>query len=134
MALGERIGRSVPAGTVIAFRGGLGAGKTTLTKGIARGLGVEDEVTSPTYTLVSEYEGRMRLRHVDAYRLSSSLEFEDIGGRELTAPEGLCVIEWSENVAGALPPSAVVIDISEGSDPDSRIFEISGGSLEALLS
>lgn len=132
--MGERIGRSVRAGTVIAFRGGLGAGKTTLTKGIARGLGVPDEVTSPTYTLVFEYQGRFPLRHVDAYRLGSASDFEDIGGRDLMARDGLCVIEWSERIAEALPPGVALIQIDVGVDPQSRIFEISGEALEEALS
>jgi tRNA threonylcarbamoyladenosine biosynthesis protein TsaE len=131
--LGERIGRSVAPGTVIAFRGGLGAGKTTLAKGIARGLGVEDEVTSPTYTLVFEYRGRIPLRHVDAYRLSSAAEFEDIGASELMGPDGLCLIEWSENVAAALPAEAVVVEILPGEGPEERMVEISGAALEELL-
>jgi tRNA threonylcarbamoyladenosine biosynthesis protein TsaE len=132
--LGERIGRSVRAGTVIAFRGGLGAGKTTLTKGIACGLGVKDEVTSPTYTLVFEYQGRIPLRHVDAYRLSNATDFDDIGGRDLMARDGLCVIEWSERIEEALPTDAVVIDIKEGPDTQSRVFEIRGEALEEALS
>ncbi len=131
--LGELIGRSVPPGTVIAFRGGLGAGKTTLAKGIARGLGVEDEVTSPTYTLVFEYRGRMPLRHVDAYRLSSPTEFEEIGASELMGTDGLCLIEWSENVAAALPAEVVVVEILPGDGPEERIVEISGSPLEELL-
>lgn len=123
----------MPAGTVIAFRGGLGAGKTTLSKGIARGLGVEDEVTSPTYTLVFEYRGRIPLRHVDAYRLASGAEFEDIGASELMGPDGLCLIEWSENVADSLPPEAVILAILPGTGPEERIVEISGAALEDLL-
>lgn len=111
----------------------MGAGKTTLSKGIARGLGVEDEVTSPTYTLVFEYRGRMPLRHVDAYRLSSATEFEDIGAGELMGSDGLCLIEWSENVADALPPDAVIVTILPGDGPEERIVEISGAPLEDLL-
>lgn len=123
----------MPAGTVIAFRGGLGSGKTTLAKGIARGLGVPDEVTSPTYTLVFEYRGRLPLRHVDAYRLAGGTEFEDIGAAELMAPDGICLIEWSENVADALPPEAVTVEILPGDGPEERILEISGAILEELL-
>ena len=133
MALGRKIGEAVPAGTVIAFRGGLGAGKTTLSKGIARGLGVEDEVTSPTYTLVFEYLGRLPLRHVDAYRLSSGAEFEEIGARELMAPDGVCLIEWSENVSTALPPEAIIVEMLPGTGPDERFVEITGNLLEVLL-
>jgi len=118
---------------VIAFRGGLGAGKTTLTKGIARGLGVEDEVTSPTYTLVHEYQGRLPMYHIDAYRLSSGTDFEDIGGLDILASDGLCVIEWSENVEEILPSRAVIIDIGEGSSPGARIFKICGKALEDSL-
>jgi len=111
----------------------LGAGKTTLAKGIARGLGVEDEVTSPTYTLVSEYRGRIPMRHVDAFRLSSGTDFEDIGARELMAPDGLCLIEWSENVADALPPETVIVEIQPGTGPEERVLVISGYPVEDLL-
>jgi tRNA threonylcarbamoyladenosine biosynthesis protein TsaE len=121
-----RIGRSVPGGTVIALRGGLGAGKTALTKGIARGLGIEDEVTSPTYTIISEYEGRLRLHHVDAYRLSGPEDFSAIGGDELASDRGgLMVIEWSERITEALPPDAVTIEL-EVLEGDQRLARFSG--------
>jgi len=94
---------------------------------------VEDEVTSPTYTLVSEYRGRLSLRHVDAYRLSSGTDFEDIGARELMSPDGGCVIEWSENVADALPPETVIVEILPGDGPEERILVVSGFPVEALL-
>ena len=93
---------------------------------------MEDEVTSPTYTLVFEYSGRLPLRHVDAYRLGSATEFEDLGASELMAPDGLCLIEWSENVA-ALPADAVIVEILPGDGPEDRIVEISGSPLEELL-
>jgi len=128
-ALGEAIGEAAAPGLVIAFRGGLGAGKTTLAKGIARGLGVPDEVTSPTYTIASEYEGRLPLRHVDAYRLRSADEFEDAGGELWLAPDGVCLVEWSENVEGALPRDTVTIAIEIGSG-DARRFTIEGARLE----
>ncbi len=124
----------MPPGTVIAFRGGLGAGKTTLAKGIAQGLGIQDEVTSPTYTLVFEYSGRLPLRHVDAYRLASAAEFEEIGASELMAPDGLCLIEWSENVAAALPPEAQIVEFLGGEGPEDRVIEITGSTLEGILS
>lgn len=128
-ALGSAIGAAAVPGLVIAFRGGLGAGKTTLAKGIARGLGVPDEVTSPTYTIASEYEGRLPLRHVDAYRLRSAQEFEDSGGELWLAPDGVCLVEWSEHVEGALPRGTVVIAIEPG-EGDSRRVTIDGASLE----
>jgi tRNA threonylcarbamoyladenosine biosynthesis protein TsaE len=134
MALGEALGRAVAGGAVIALRGGLGAGKTTFAKGFARGLGVIDEVTSPTYTIVSEYEGRLRLHHIDAYRLSGPEDFDSVGGGDLVADEGgVCLIEWSERVAPALPSRAVAVDIAVEED-GSRSLSLEGESLEALIS
>lgn len=128
-ALGEAIGKTAAPGLVIAFRGGLGSGKTTLAKGIARGLAVPDEVTSPTYTIASEYEGRLPLRHVDAYRLRSATEFEDSGGELWLASDGVCLVEWSENVEGALPRGTVTISIEIAGD-GTRRFRIDGAALE----
>jgi tRNA threonylcarbamoyladenosine biosynthesis protein TsaE len=133
MDLGERLGRAIPGGAVIALRGGLGAGKTTFAKGLARGLGVEDEVTSPTYTIVSEYEGRLRLHHIDAYRLSGSEDFDSVGGGDLLAdPGGICLIEWSERIEASLPPGTAVADLIV--EPDgSRRLRLEGASLEGLI-
>jgi tRNA threonylcarbamoyladenosine biosynthesis protein TsaE len=133
IALGERIGKSVRGGTTIALRGGLGAGKTVLAKGIARGLGVEEEVTSPTYTIISEYEGRLRLHHVDAYRLSGPEDFTGIGGDDLVADQGgLTLIEWSEIVEESLPADVVTIslEILEG---EGRLAAFSGPYEEGWL-
>jgi tRNA threonylcarbamoyladenosine biosynthesis protein TsaE len=133
MELGERLGSRAAGGAVIALRGGLGAGKTTFAKGFARGLGIGDEVTSPTYTIVSEYEGRLRLHHIDAYRLSGSEDFESVGGGDLLADAGgICLIEWSERIEAALPPDAAVADLSV-EDDGSRILRLEGPSLEGLL-
>jgi tRNA threonylcarbamoyladenosine biosynthesis protein TsaE len=133
MRLGERLGAGIAGGAVIALRGGLGAGKTTFAKGFARGLGVDEEVTSPTYTIVSEYEGRLRLHHVDAYRLSGAEDFEAVGGADLLADSGgVCLIEWSERVAGALPPGTAVAEL-EPRDDGSRLARIEGAILEELL-
>jgi tRNA threonylcarbamoyladenosine biosynthesis protein TsaE len=133
IALGERIGRAAPGGTVIALRGELGAGKTTLAKGIARGLGVEDEVTSPTYTIVSEYEGRLRLHHIDAYRLSGAEDFALSGGEDLLGdPEGICLVEWGDRVAASLPEGAALADIAVQGD-GSRLLRLESPALEALL-
>ena len=97
---------------MVALRGGLGAGKTVLAKGIARGLGIEDEVTSPSYTIVSEYEGRLRFHHVDAWRLADADEFGAVGGAELLADQGgVSVIEWSERIEELLPPDAIAIEL-----------------------
>ena len=117
----------------MALRGGLGAGKTVFAKGFARGLGVIDEVTSPTYTIVSEYEGRLRLHHIDAYRLTGPEDFESVGGGDLVADSGgVCLVEWSERLEPALPLDAERIDIAVEAD-GSRILKIDGAVLEALL-
>ena len=102
-ALGEALGRCVKPGTVLAFTGDLGAGKTAFTRGLARGLGAEERVTSPTYTIVNEYlSGRLPLFHFDMYRLGSSEELWDIGWEDYLDRGGVCAVEWSENVADAL--------------------------------
>jgi len=133
MALGERIGALVSGGSVIALRGGLGAGKTTFAKGVARGLGIDDEVTSPTFTVVSEYVGRLRFHHIDAYRLSGSEDFASVGAEELVAdPGGLCLVEWSERVAESMPPDAIRVELSVQSD-GSRELRLAGAALEELL-
>jgi tRNA threonylcarbamoyladenosine biosynthesis protein TsaE len=133
MLLGEELGARAPGGLVVALRGGLGAGKTTFAKGFARGLGIEDEVTSPTYTIVSEYEGRLRLHHIDAYRLSGPEDFESVGGEDLLADRGgICLIEWSERLEAILPPSAVFVEF-ELRDDSSRMLRVEGATLEALI-
>ena len=121
-----RIGETARGGLVLALRGGLGAGKTLLTKGIAKGLGIEEEVTSPTYTIISEYEGRLRLHHVDAWRLSDADEFEAVGASDILSDlGGLTVIEWSEKVEELLPPERVAIELLVGDD-ESRVALLSG--------
>jgi len=117
----------------MALRGDLGAGKTTFAKGVARGLGVDDEVTSPTFTVVSEYAGRLRLHHIDAYRLSGVEDFASVGGEELFADSGgLCLVEWSERIAEALPPDAVSVELSVRPD-GGRDLRLEGAALEELL-
>ena len=101
--LGERLAGALKPGAVIAFTGDLGAGKTAFTRGLARGLGIEERVTSPTFTIVNEYEGgRLPLFHFDMYRLGSSDELYDIGWEDYLARGGVCAVEWSENIDDAL--------------------------------
>ena len=115
-SLGEALGRRLPAGTVLAYRGELGAGKTAFTRGLARGLGCTEPVTSPTYTIVNEYlGGRLPLFHFDMYRLRSSDDLWDIGWEDYLDRGGVCAVEWSENVADALE-GAVTVTIRKLSD------------------
>lgn len=108
IALGVKIGSLLKAGDVIAMTGTLAAGKTTITKGIAKALGVEDTVTSPTFCLVSEYEGkRFPLYHIDAYRLDGEEDFLNLGVEEMLYGGGVCVIEWSEKVKSCLPKRTI---------------------------
>ncbi|MDR0561116.1 MAG: tRNA (adenosine(37)-N6)-threonylcarbamoyltransferase complex ATPase subunit type 1 TsaE [Spirochaetaceae bacterium] len=109
---GEKLAERLHAGSVVALRGGLGAGKTCFAKGVARGLGVQEEVTSPTYTIVSEYEGRLPLYHIDAYRLQGDADFSNIGGEELLFGAGVSIIEWSERLPQSIPEDAVVVEIN----------------------
>ncbi|GHV81540.1 hypothetical protein AGMMS49991_00980 [Spirochaetia bacterium] len=111
-SLGEKLGRLLPPGSIVALRGGLGAGKTCFTKGIALALGVREEVTSPTYTIISEYEGTLPLYHIDAYRLAGDDDFGALGADELLYGKGLSVIEWSERLPHSIPPEAVIVEIA----------------------
>ena len=132
-AVGAALAQALEPGTVIAYRGDLGAGKTAFTRGLARGLGVTDRVTSPTYTIVNEYlGGKMPLFHFDMYRLGSEVELFDIGWEDYLDRGGVCAVEWSENVRGAMA-DAIVITITR-LDEDTRIIEIEGGDLLAALS
>lgn len=114
--IGEAIGSILNTGDVVALSGELGAGKTTLTKGIAKALDVQEEITSPTFCIVSEYEGTLPLRHIDLYRLSGVEDFEGIGGEELFWREGVCVLEWSERIKAAIPKDALRVYIRLTSD------------------
>ena len=132
----ERIGaflaEKLQPGTVIAYRGDLGAGKTAFTRGIAKGLGCRDCVTSPTYTIVNEYlSGRMPLFHFDMYRLASADDLWDIGWEDYLDRGGVCAVEWSENVEEALE-RFVLVNIEKIGD-ESRRITIEGGDLLADL-
>ena len=133
--VGAALAKTLRGGEVIAFLGGLGAGKTAFTRGLAEGLGVTDAVTSPTYTIVNEYlTGRLPLFHFDMYRLGSSEELFDIGWEDYLARGGVCAVEWSENVADALEtPITVRIErIPDGGDDCRRITITGGEPLEDL--
>lgn len=126
-AVGEALGRTVPPGTVIAFTGDLGAGKTAFTRGLARGLGCPGRVTSPTFTVVNEYEGgRLPLFHFDMYRLGGAEELFDIGWEDYLRRGGVCAVEWSENVDEALT-DPLRVDIRRGDGDCGRIITVTGG-------
>ena len=128
-ALGFRLGQLIQPGAVIAYTGDLGAGKTAFTRGLARGLGIPDRVTSPTFTIVNEYEGgRLPLFHFDMYRLGSSDELFDIGWEDYLARGGVCAVEWSEIVGDALEDGVLRVDIRRGVGDGQRIITITGGT------
>ena len=122
--LGYRLGSLLKAGDVIAMTGTLAAGKTTITKGIAKALGVQDEVTSPTFCLISEYEGsRLPLYHMDVYRLEGGEDFINLGVDDMLYGKGVCIIEWSEKVKSELPKKSIFMTI-EPHDDGSRDITI----------
>ena len=130
-ALGERFAKILPPGTIIAYRGDLGAGKTAFTRGLARGLDCREQVTSPTYTIVNEYlGGRLPLFHFDMYRLRSSDDLFDIGWDDYLDRGGICAVEWSENVADAME-DPITVTIEKIGD-NSRRITIEGSENNAL--
>ena len=132
-AIGAALGKILTPGTVIAYRGDLGAGKTAFTRGLAKGLGCREIVTSPTYTIVNEYlGGRLPLFHFDMYRLRSSDDLFDIGWEDYLDRGGVCAVEWSENVDDAME-NAIYITIEKLGE-DSRRITLEGGSALADLS
>ena len=132
-AAGEALARRLRPGTVLAYQGGLGMGKTAFTRGLAAGLGYKGRVTSPTFTIVNEYEGgRLPLFHFDMYRLNSADDLFDIGWEDYLARGGVCAVEWSENVADAME-GAIRVDIAKLSD-DTREITIEGENANADFS
>ncbi len=131
--VGEALGKILSAGAVVAFEGDLGAGKTAFTRGLARGLGCREPVTSPTYTIVNEYlSGRLPLFHFDMYRLRSSDDLWDIGWEDYLERGGVCAVEWSENAADAME-DAIRVRI-EKIGGNTRRITIEGGDTLADFS
>ena len=132
-AVGLALGRVLTPGTVLAYEGDLGAGKTAFTRGLAKGLGCTEQVTSPTYTIVNEYiSGRLPLFHFDMYRLRSAEDLWDIGWDDYLERSGICAVEWSENVRDALE-NPVTVRIEKLGE-DTRRITIEGGDFLADLS
>ena len=129
-ALGVRLAGRLSPGAVVAFTGDLGAGKTAFTRGLARGLGIGERVTSPTFTIVNEYEGgRLPLFHFDMYRLASSDELFDIGWEDYLSRGGVCAVEWSENVSDALEEGVISVEIRQGESECQRVVAVEGVEL-----
>ncbi|MEG1240774.1 MAG: tRNA (adenosine(37)-N6)-threonylcarbamoyltransferase complex ATPase subunit type 1 TsaE [Oscillospiraceae bacterium] len=125
--LAARLAQKLTPGTVLAFTGDLGAGKTAFVRGIATGLGICERVTSPTFTIVNEYEGgRLPLFHFDMYRLGGPDELYDIGWEDYLERGGVCAVEWSENVAEALGDDCLRIDLRRGENDTQRVITIEG--------
>ena len=123
--IGEAIGRASEPGAVVALIGDLGTGKTTLTKSIARGLGVTETVTSPTFNIIREYKsGRIPLYHFDVYRIGDPDEMFELGYEEYFYGDGICVVEWADIIEELLPEDAVIIRIERGADEEEREYRI----------
>ncbi|MBQ1522708.1 MAG: tRNA (adenosine(37)-N6)-threonylcarbamoyltransferase complex ATPase subunit type 1 TsaE [Erysipelotrichaceae bacterium] len=118
--LAYRLGEIVEANTLITLSGDLGAGKTTFTQGLARGLGIDKKVTSPTFTIMKEYKGRLPLYHIDAYRLENITQ--DLGFDEYIESDGVCVIEWANFIEYVLPEELLNIEFTINDD-DSRTLK-----------
>lgn len=123
--LGEKIGQAAVPGMVVALIGDLGTGKTTLTKSIARGLGVTETVTSPTFNIIREYKsGRIPLYHFDVYRIADPDEMFELGYEEYFYGDGICVVEWADIIEELLPEDAVIIRIDRGASEEEREYII----------
>ena len=123
---GEKLGKVLKKGDVLCLNGDLGAGKTTLTKSIGLGLGVEEYITSPTFSLINEYRGNLPVYHFDVYRLENVDELDDLGFDEYFFGEGVCIIEWAEKIENMLPKEIIVLSIEKGQAIDKRIVSITG--------
>ncbi len=123
--LGERLGKVVRPNMIIAMSGDLGAGKTAFVRGLAKGMGLKARVTSPTFSIVNEYLGALPLYHFDMYRLTSEEDLFDIGWEDYIRKGGVCVVEWSERVSGAIDDNAIRLDIRR-IDDNTRQIEICG--------
>lgn len=123
IALGYKIGKKLKKGDIIAMQGTLAAGKTTITKGIAQALEISEEITSPTFCLISEYSGKMPLYHMDVYRLDGTEDFINLGVDDMLYGDGVCIIEWSEKIMDELPKNTIILRILP-QDDNSRKIEI----------
>lgn len=124
--IGYEAAEKIKKGDVISLTGSLGAGKTVFAKGFAKQLGIGEAIVSPTFTLVQEYDGRMKMYHLDLYRLSGEDEFESMGGEDFLYSDGVTLIEWSEKIESMLPDDTIYVKITINEDL-TRTIEITGG-------
>lgn len=124
--LGERIAAALKGGEILALFGGMGMGKTALTRGIARGLGIPEGVSSPTFALVHEYRGRLTVYHFDMYRVTSWDDLASTGFFDDLDTGAVLVVEWSENIENALPPESIRIHLGPGETENERVIAIEG--------
>lgn len=132
IALGKKIGSLLKKGDIIALQGTLAAGKTTITKGIASALDVKDEITSPTFCLISEYEGRLPLYHMDVYRLEGSEDFINLGVEDLIYGNGVSLIEWSEKVMDELPKKTIILRLEAKEGTTERTITLENWPYEEI--
>ena len=123
-AIGKEIGEQLKPGDVYCLIGDLGVGKTVFTQGLAKGLGIEEPINSPTFTIIQEYhEGRIPLYHFDVYRIGDVSEMDELGYEEYFYGEGVCVVEWADLIEDLLPPETKLIRIEHGTNPEERIYQ-----------
>lgn len=132
ISLGEQIGKLLVPGDVIAFKGGLGVGKTTITHGIATGIGLPDDVSSPTFALVNEYRGKVNLYHFDMYRIDGALDLESIGFYDYFDGDNILCIEWSENIENELPDNSIILQLKRIDENTREITLIGDERLDSL--
>ncbi len=123
---GIKLGNALKKGDILCLNGDLGAGKTTLTKSIGIGLGVDEYITSPTFALINQYSGKLPVYHFDVYRLENVEELNDLGFDEYFYGNGVCIVEWADKIEKMIPKERIVIDIEKTEDLDGRIIKISG--------
>lgn len=131
--IGSKLGELLTPKSVICLIGDLGAGKTTMTQSLARALGVDDYITSPTFTIVNEYEGKMPLYHFDVYRIGSSDEMYDIGYEEYINGEGVCIIEWANLIEDILPDEYLYIEMNYKETGREMILTPKGEKYEEIV-